>query len=78
MEILNFASDTALYFVALLLFISGITVWTQINSSSNQSASSKGGRQVATSVLIMGGFIIIFFTIGRRYGYKKVCPIYLT
>ena len=75
-DILNFASDTSLYFVAILLFVSGITLLTHINAGSNQTASSKGGRQVATSILIMAGFILVFFTLGRRYGYNKVCAIY--
>jgi len=73
MDIWNFCSDTTLYFLSALFFIAGIIVWTQINAGSNQSASSKGSRQVATSVLIMGGFIIIFFVLGRSYGFNKVC-----
>ena len=76
MDIFNTITDPWLYFLSGLFFIIGITIVTQINSGSNTTLSQKGSRQVAATVFIMSGFVIVFFTLGRYFGYAKVCGIY--
>ena len=71
MEVMRSGGDEALTLAAVLLFIAGIVLISQIPSAPNDSA--KGSRQTVSAIFLMASLALFFLIWGKAFGRGSVC-----